>query len=453
MNFLDSEPLYIQVYQKIKIDILAGKLKSGDKLPSKRSLAKHLEISINTVEAAYQQLIAEGYVVSQPKRGVFVQQLESQLPLTKSEIVLKEANSPKWFIDFSQGMIDTDHFPLSQWRKYTNLALDDLANLQLGHYQGEFTLRKEISSYIYEARGVTCSPEQIVIGAGTQYLLKLLLMLFDLGTTVAMEDPGFHRARMSFGEAGMNVLPVTIDKDGLNFNQLYETRAKLFYCTPSHQFPLGAIMPIGDRQKLLQWATEQDSFIIEDDYDGEFRYEGKPIPALQGLDKGKRVIYLGTFSKSLVPAIRLNFLVLPPQLLKRYQENLSHIKQPVSKIHQRSLAFFMQDGHWQRHLNRMRTLYRKKQETLLLALDKYFGDRVKINGEKSGLHIVINVLDTKLTEVELIERAAKVGIKVYPTSIYYIRPVPTYPQLLIGYGGVPLENIPKGIKLLADVWC
>ncbi len=452
VNFTETKPLYIQIYEKVKIDILQGKLTCGEKLPSKRSLAKHLEVSVNTVEGAYQQLIAEGYVESQPKRGLFVQQLEPELSVIKRDVSFHEANPPSWLIDFSQGMVDTDHFPLRQWRKYTNLALDDPSVLQLGHYQGELKVRQEISSYIYEARGVSCSPEQIVIGAGTQYLLKLLLMLFECGTTVAVEDPGYHRARMSCEEAGMNVLPVKTNEDGLDFTQLYDTKAKLFYCTPSHQFPLGTIMSIRDRQMLLQWALDQDSYIIEDDYDGEFRFEGKPIPALQGIDKDHRVIYLGTFSKSLVPSIRLNFLVLPPKLLEQYHRGLSHIKQPVSKIHQLSLAYFMQDGHFERHINRMRTLYRKKQETILSAFDEFFGNRIKIQGEKSGLHIVVSILDTLLTEERLIEKAAEIGIKVYGMSPYYISTVPETPQILIGYGGVPLEDIRKGIELLADVW-
>ncbi|MFD1735186.1 PLP-dependent aminotransferase family protein [Bacillus salitolerans] len=454
INFSNDSPLYMQIYEKLKVDIMAGFYRKGDQLPSKRKLASHLKVSINTVESAYQQLIAEGYVESRPKQGIFVQRVQNEDVFAertqKASCIPDNKNNP-YTIDFSQGNVDIDHFPIKVWRKCSLQALDHPQILHVGHEQGEYELREELSQYLYRARGVQCSPDQIVIGAGTQNLLILLGMLFEKGSILAFEDPGYHRAKWTFQKIGMSICPIPVEEDGLSIEQLLSSKANIVYCTPSHQFPLGMIMPIHQRQQLIKWAYDVEGYIIEDDYDGEFRYEGRPIPALQGLDQQNRVIYLGTFSKSLVPSLRVNYLVLPPTLLAQYKESLSLMKQSVSKINQQTLALFMKEGHWEKHINKMRTLYRKKQQILIQSIQECFQREMIVRGEKSGLHIILQDQRNR-DEQKLITKAMRNGIRVYETSQFYSKCKQEKTEILIGYGGVSLEEIQTGIRTLGEAW-
>jgi len=247
-------------------------------------------------------------------------------------------------------------------------------------------------------------------------------------------------------------VPIPLDHQGIIVSDLYKSDANAVYVTPSHQFPYGMIMPISRRLELLEWADKQNGYIIEDDYDGEFRYKGKPIPALQGLDKKHRVIYLGTFSKSLIPSLRISYAVLPSSLVKKYKQHFTIYKQTVSRLHQDTLTRFMQEGYWNSHLNKMRTLYRKKHQTLLQSIETYFGEKVKVIGENSGLHIVLEI-DCDRSECSLVQDALTVGVKVYPVSIYYFsNEYEGNPKLLLGYGGLSEQEIEQGIKLLKEAW-
>ncbi|MBM6616755.1 PLP-dependent aminotransferase family protein [Bacillus sp. RD4P76] len=457
INFTKNQPLYQQLYVHIKNDILIGKRIAGEKLPSKRKLSTLLNVSLNTVDAAYQQLLAEGYIESRPRRGLFINEIEPTHPFGQASHFQHKpiTKQPDKLINFSQGDIDLEHFPHKAWRKCTIAALDNPQSLQLGENMGEIELRNQIADYLYRARGVRCTGEQVIIGAGTQALLQRLLYLFPKGSTIAMEDPGFHRASLIFKQAGMEVVPIPVREHGIDVDQLdlLTSTINLVYCTPSHQFPLGMIMPVQQRQKLIQWANDNDGFIIEDDYDGEFRYEGKPIPSLQGLDSYGKVIYLGTFSKSLIPSLRVNYMVLPEPLLEKYKQELFYIKQTVSKIHQLTISLFIKEGHWDKHINKMRTLYRKKRETVIESLNHYFDtEKVIIKGEKSGLHVVIEFLDSSYTELELIELARKKGLKVYGTSLFYETVDYRNPEILLGYSGLSIVEIERGIKHLSEVW-
>lgn len=458
IHFTKDQPLYQQLYELIKNDILIGKRVAGEKLPSKRKLSTLLNVSLNTVDAAYQQLLAEGYIESRPRKGLFINEIESPSPFGQSSPMQEVENitlKNETFINFSQGDIDVEHFPHKAWRRCTIAALDNPQNLQLGENMGEIELRNQIADYLYRARGVRCTGEQVIIGAGTQGLLQLLLYLFPKGSTIGMEDPGFYRANLIFKQAGMKVTPIPVQENGINVEQIEALKSEIniVYCTPSHQFPLGMIMPVQQRQRLIQWANENNGYIIEDDYDGEFRYEGKPIPSLQGLDPYERVIYLGTFSKSLVPSLRVNYMVLPLHLLKKYKEDLFYMKQSVSKIHQQTISLFLQEGHWDRHINKMRTLYRKKREAVIESLNRYFdSQKVKIKGEKSGLHIVLEFIDSSYSELELINLAREQGIKVYATSLFYENLQNRNPEILLGYSGVSKKEIEYGVQKLSKVW-
>lgn len=462
MPILDSNkntPLYVQLYEYIKQEILKGTIKPETKLPSKRKLANYLGISQNTIQTAYEQLCSEGYVESKPRKGLFVANidddlLDSLIHETKLNNDKDKKTDPEYVIDFSSGKVDLDYFPYSIWRKLTiqSLFLDQNSALSLGEPQGERSLREEISKYLFQSRGVKCSVEQVVIGAGTQFLLILLCMLIGKQYSYAIENPGFYRARYIFKDQGIDIQPIAVDKDGICIEELRKSSAKVVYVTPSHQFPSGVVMSISRRIELLKWCKEKEGYIIEDDYDSEFRYKGKPIPSLQGLDNSGNVIYMGTFSKSLIPSIRISYLVLPSNLMNKYQEYYKVYKQTVSRLHQDTLYRFMEEGHWSRHLNKMRTIYRKKHKTLLSSINKYMGEKVEIIGENAGLHILLRVKNG-MSEEDLIKIAFDMKVKIYPTSIYYDKYENSeYPSILLGFGGLNEMQIEEGINILKNAW-
>lgn len=437
----NGKPLYIQLANYIKQEILSGRIKPKEKLPSKRNLSNYLGLSLNTIQSAYEQLCAEGYIESKPRKGLFVTTFDNDIIFNQRDFEKLESKSKQVQvnakIDFNSGKVDLEHFPYAIWRKLTIQSLyEDQGELFYnGNPQGELLLREQIAAYLFASRGVRCSAEQIIIGAGTQVLIGLLCILIGKEHIYALENPGFHRTRMTLQDLGVHTVSIPLDEDGMNINQLKNTNANVVYVTPSHQFPYGMIMPISRRMDLLKWAEEKNGYIIEDDYDGEYRYKGKPIPSLQGLGTKDNVVYLGTFSKSLIPSIRISYMVLPSSLMKKYQEHFTIYKQTVSRLHQDTLYRFMKNGLWQSHLNKMRTLYRKKHSTLMLAVKNYLGEKVNIIGEKSGLHIVLEVKNS-MEEDELINTAMNVGVKVYPLSIYYNGTIGSLGcRILLGFGG------------------
>ncbi|MDW7617501.1 PLP-dependent aminotransferase family protein [Peribacillus simplex] len=451
----NKEALYVQLYKYFKTEIENGQIKAGMKLPSKRKLAMHLGIGLNTVDTAYQQLMAEGYVESQLRKGFYVADLEPISPLNEPLHVTEEKMGPKDernMIDYNHGRVDMDSFPHAVWKKCLNntLYLQERKMFMSGDPQGEWGLRAEISSYLFQSRGVRCGADQIIMGAGTQYFIHLLRLLLGNERIFGLEDPGFHRVREVLRLEGANMAFIPLDEGGISVDSLKESAANVAYVTPSHQFPSGMIMPITRRVELLNWAVEKEGYIIEDDYDGEFRHAGKPIPSLQGLDTNGKVIYLGTFSKSLIPSIRVGYMVLPKELAYDYRQKLIGYKQTVSRIIQETLCLFMINGHWERHLNKMRTIYRKKNKVLLNAIEENFHDHVAVIGEKSGLHILLKVKNG-ISESELIQKAASVGVTVHPTSVYHSKNVKG-PTILIGYGGLTEREIEEGIRLLKKVW-
>jgi GntR family transcriptional regulator/MocR family aminotransferase len=458
-NYSNNTPLYVQLYEYIKHEIQIGTIKPEMKLPSKRKLASFLGISQNTIQSAYEQLCAEGYVESKPRIGIFVTRLEDNLlysqPVNdKFNENIKLEDDFEYLIDFNSGNVDLEYFPYSVWRRLTNQCIyadqDDF--LLMGEYQGEEALRKEISKYLFQSRSVRCIPEQIIIGAGMQYLMIILCMLLGKEYTYAIENPGYNKARNVFKDQGIDVQSILIDEDGICIDELRKSSARVVYVTPSHQFPCGMVMPVSRRLELLKWCEEKDGYIIEDDYDSEFRYKGKPIPSLQGLDSNGKVIYMGTFSKSLIPSIRMSYLVLPLKLVEQYQEYFKVYKQTVSRLHQNTLYRFIKDGYLSSHINRMRTLYGKKHLILLSTIDKHMKEKVEVIGEKSGLHILLKVKNG-MTEEELIQSAHDMKIKVYPTSIHYDGGVVSEaPMILLGFGGLTEIQIEEGIQILKKAW-
>jgi len=461
LSYNEKIPLYIQLYKYIKNEILSGNITSESKLPSIRSLAKYLNVSKNTIESAYEQLIAEGYVKSKNRSGLYVEQIENEFKnLTNNSLNSFKEESDKVCetiikYDFSSGQIDLPSFPYIHLRKILGRCVDEHSKelLLYGDHKGDYGLRYEISNYIHHSRGVTCSPQQIIISSGTQQSLNLLChILSSLHLCAAFEEPSYLGAKAVFKHFNFNITPIPLDEDGININCLNESKSKIVYVTPSHQYPYGMVMPISKRLKLLHWAKENDGIIIEDDYDGEFRYKGKPVPSLQGLDETGSVIYLGSFSKSLMPSMRISYFVLPETLLNIYEQQYVIYEQSVPRLLQKTLEIFMKEGFWEKHLRKSKVLYKKKQELLISSIIKYLGNNVTIIGADSGLHLLLKI-NTQMNESELIESALRFGIKVNSTSVNWINPpLDSLPVIFIGFAGIKLEDIPMAMKILNECW-
>ena len=451
-------PLYEQIYIYIKSDIQNGKIAYGEKLPSTRALAKHLEISRSTVELAYEQLLSEGYIESEPYRGFFVAQIEELYHLQKGKItsakIYKEKKKYKY--DFTPNGVDLKSFPYNAWRKLSkDILMDDKTELfRTGDSQGEYGFRNAICNYLYQARGVNCTPDQIIIGAGSDYILMLLSTILGIHHRIAFEDPTYKQAYRMVRSLSYETAPVPMDKNGMKVSELEKSGADIAYVTPSHQYPTGVIMPLKRRLELLRWASQEEGiYIIEDDYDSEFRYKGKPIPALQGSDSNGKVIYTGTFSKSLAPSIRMSYMVLPEHILKIYQEKCRFISSTVSKVDQMILQKFMEEGYYERHLNKTRALYKNRHDVLISSLRK-MKEILEISGENAGVHLLLH-FKTDDSEKDLIEKAAKQGVRVYGLSEYCVKDNEDSTGkavILLGYANMNEERIRAAVQLLCKVW-
>lgn len=460
MIVLDNEsniPLYIQIYEQMKQNILTEQILGGSKLPSIRMLSNTLKVSRNTVESAYMQLASEGYIESKPGSGYIVLRLESLNHITSDEPnkkIFYETRDEQYQYNFRNRGISTANFPTLIWKRLSNNCLSAISLGNLASYNsrfGELELQIEIMKYLHSSRGINCLPEQIIITSGMEYSLSLLCQLFrEEFTDVAFEEPGYMVARSTFQNNGYTIRPISIESDGLCLEELERSPARMVYITPSHQFPLGYTMPIQKRLKLLDWAKRRNGYIIEDDYDSEFRYNSRPIPALQSIDSTCSVIYIGTFSKSLSPSLRVNYMVLPNALLHKYDTRFNWYRVSVSYIQQKILAQFMSLGYWDRHLRKIHLNASKKHDTIINAIQKYFGEMVIIHGEHAGLHIVIEFING-LKEAEVIEKAQKASILVLPVSIFWLNKE-NYRNnmIMLGYGGMPETEIEEGIKALKN---
>jgi len=459
LNPTATEPMYEQIYNYIKNDIKNGALPCDSKLPSTRALAKHLDISRSTVQMSYDQLLSEGYIDSLPCKGYFVNKMDGLYNLVaihKEKLHFEESKPEEYLYDFSARGIALDSFPFNAWRKISkNVLIDDNKELfNIGNPQGELEFRNTICEYLHQSRGVNCQPEQIIIGAGNEYLLMLINQLINPSAIIAMENPTYNQAYRTFKSLARKVTPINMDKNGMSIEQLGRSNATVAYVMPSHQFPLGIIMPINRRAELLNWANKRpDRYIIEDDYDSEFRYKGKPIPALQGSDLNQKVIYLGTFSKAIAPAIRMSYMILPYTLLEIYNQKCRFFASTVSRIDQTVVNSFIQEGYYERHLNKMRSLYKNRHDILMNEL-KAFENSFTIAGDNAGLHILLTA-KFKTSEQDLIDSANSAGIKVYPLSNHFISNDPAQPSgstVIIGYANINNESITQGMRLLKRIW-
>ena len=432
-------PLYEALYRAIRGDILSGALAAGEQLPSKRALAQNLEISKITVEAAYNQLLAEGYITSREKVGYFVEKIHHQ-PVAEKLPVEREKLPAQSLVDLTAN--GSARFPFSAWSKLQREVMLDYGEkllLPLPN-RGIPELRRAIADHLAGFRGMKIDPENILIGAGTDFLYNILVQLLGRDKVYALEEPGYDKTRRIYTAAGARCVSAPMDELGVMPEGLAD--ARVLHISPSHHFPTGIVTPVSRRLELLGWAGE-DKWIIEDDYDSEFRFHAHPVPAMQSLDRQGRVIYLNTFSKSLAPSIRISYMVLPESLMERFRSELSFYSCTVPSFEQYTLARFISGGWFEKHINRMRKYYKSCRNRLVERLEALeYSDKLIIQEKDAGLHFLVKV-DTTLTDEELTAWCLQRGVKIRALSSYYHGPVPEQDRgcLVVNYSGLRDEEL------------
>lgn len=457
----EIKPLYLQVYEAIKNHILDGTLTMDYKLPSKRRLAEHLNVSTNTITHAYEQLLVEGYIYTKERRGYYVEHLNKLIikPSQQQEVLIEESVENKFesWLSFSHMSIKSEDFPFSEWLSHQRHVFKthrhQLSNIP--SVQGPYILRESIANMIAVTRGVNCVPEQIVIGSNTQNLLEHLFIMKAKNSVVVMEDPGFHRYYQLLKRMNIPVFPLKLCDDGLNIDELNEINPTFIHVTPSHQFPTGRIMPLSKRIELLNWLNQDsDRYIIEDDYNSEFTYTSDHIPSLQSLDRNNRVIYMGTLSTSLLPSFRLGYIVFPPALLQLYKEMFSHLIPYTNLLNLYTLHYFIQKGGYNRHIRRMTAIYRHRREVIINLLQETFSHQIKIQDTPSGLHFLATFKST-LSYDEVDQRAQLENLELYTMKRFILKysfEDQGYVSVVIGFANISLEEIPKAIERLSKIF-
>ena len=467
-----SKSLYVQIYEYIRKGLTDGRIAAGDRLPSIRNMAKILGVSITTVRMAYDQLMVEGYLESKPQSGFYVRQGSAGDHSPNISFRSENPDQPVTVMQVSEQrgsmLYDPESFDFVKWKKCMASVLNDTPELLLleGDRQGEPALRSEIAAYLYKSRGVICEPDQVVVSAGTQQLVNhIARILKAVGINyVCTEDPGYMPVRNTFRDWGFGLSSIPVRKDGIEIEKLPVNIRTAVYVSPQNQFPTGAVMPIGRRHQILNWAESNDSIIIEDDYDSELRYFGMPVPALQGLDGGRRVVYIGSFSSTLFPAVRISYMVLPRDMAVIYEEMKMNYDQTCSKTEQLTLALFMQRGYYSTNLKKIRNLYSHKLKETLDAISKYGGEDGFITAEnsQSGINLILRVACPVLSETEdeeevrglraqiadaLVSSAAELGIRV--------RNIDQLDQdgciyLILYYNQIPLDKIEQTVRNMTE---
>ena len=443
------QPLYEQLYRQLAREISSGRLQGGSRLPSRRTLSRHLGISGQTVNNAVDLLIAEGFLYTKARQGLYVARMLPMGTLKESRPSPIVAPKPKARFDFSTQGADISLFPRKTWARLLQEVIT-LENEVLGKAdaKGEHSLRAAMSNFLYQYRGVHASAEDIIIGSGVDQLLGVIGALFSKPLRIACEDPGYQEAARAFARAGHTVIPLPMDSQGIRAEDLEACGAELAYLTPAHQYPTGISMPAGRRSELLHWAWSREGrYLLEDDYDSEFRYQSRPLPALQGMDDRGRTIYIGTFSRSLAPGIRIAHLALPGELVRRYEENNLRSGDAVSRFEQRALARLVEEGHYVRHLRKASGVYQKRCEALCGLLLDIPGAFVR--GQEAGLHFLFGIKGA--SERELISKAAAAGIPLQGLSECCFHEK-AEPALVLGFAGLRDETLQEAVERLKAAW-
>lgn len=452
-------PLYEQIYAHYKREIESGAAAAGEKLPSRRRLARELRVSESTADAAYAQLQAEGYIFTKEKSGCYVAALAQPFFAPASlprRLPGAGQNEPQSRYELRTNLVDTEKFPFSTWARLMRQSLSEDAEelLTPADSQGDLRLRGEILKYLEKYRGIRASAEQVVVGAGSEFLLSLLVQLLGREKGYAVEEPGYVKTAKILAANGARVCYVPMDESGMSPAKLRKSGAEVAHLTPSHHFPLGVVTQAARRGELLQWAHEKPGrYLLEDDYDSEFRFAGRPVPAMLSMDREDgRVIYMNTFTKTLAPSMRISYAILPPALLARYRETLAFYSCSVPKFDQFALRRFLQGGCFDRHLNRMKTLYRARRDLFVEALRAGAAGKLRIEGLESGPHLVVQV-ENGMDETELVAAAQAKGVRVFGISDFY-RTAQKAPAatVVLGYTGFREDELAEAAKLLTRAW-
>ncbi len=464
-------PLFRQIYHSLRQSILSGAFRPGDRLPATRTLAEELGVSRTVVLLAYEQLLAEGFATGRAGSGTYVSQGvkagAEYIPERMAKLRLSAFGSaavkaaPRIRVpgqpaagiryDFSYGRSDLGVFPIEAWRRilFKQSRSASIRSFDYGHPGGSEKLRAAIATHLRRSRAVVCDPGQVIVVSGSQQALDLVTrVLIERGNQVAVEDPMYQGARLSLLAAGARLQPVRVDRNGLDPARLSST-ARMVIVTPSHQFPTGVILPLARRVALLEWARKHNTIVVEDDYDGEFRYDGQPLESLQGLDTDGRVVYVGTFSRTIFSALRIGYLVAPKNLVSALLSAKWLADHHTATLEQEALAEFIASGLYERHLRRLRRKNTKRREALLDAIHGCLGERVEVTGDGAGAHVVLWPA-LRRPEAELVQQAASQGVGVYGISGYYLSR-PSRPGLLLGYSRMSEHQIREGIRRLAQV--
>lgn len=458
-------PLYIQLYEYIRSEIISGNIKEGAKLPALRRIAGDLNLSITTVEFAYNQLSVEGYIESKPQSGFYVAKIPGPVMInkvsssskTKSINLNKHNKNNKLAREESREnyITDLDAFDFKKWRKSMMRVIDDQTDLlmQEGDPQGEETLRYEISKYVFNSRGVRCEPNQVVVGAGTQQLTSHIgRLLRHVGIhLVCTEDPGYQPVNKIFEDQGYILNKIPVSSQGIEIEKLPESKAAVYVC-PNNQFPTGAVMPIANRYELLKWADLNDGLIIEDDYDSELRYFGRPISSMQGLehhDENSHVLYLGSFSATLFPSVKISYMILPRQLASKLDFILEGYTQTCSKTEQLALAHFMESGYYYTNIKKLRNLCGRKLTACLKIIEGYGQDVITANRTESGLYVILSV-KTDMSPKEMEAIAKKMGILAYHSDD--VKSSKGMKSIIFYYSRLPENKIQVLTKKMIDSW-
>lgn len=454
--------IYQQIYHQIKEAILAKKLLPDEKLPSKRMLAKDLDVSVNSVSNAYEQLLAEGYIYTFERKGYYVEAIKhfiSPKELTMQahfpeDLKEKETVDREGWLSLSHMTADISMFPFKEWMKCEKMAIQyheqELSNIS--HHQGPYLVRKTIARLIAVSRGVDCEPEQVIIGPGTQPLIRQIMDMQPKGTKAAIENPGYFRLYQQLKDMSISLIP--LDEKGVDIKKVEEINPNFLFITPSHQFPTGTIMPISRRLELLNWAVNHErAFIVEDDYDSEFKYGTDNIPSLQSLDRHQRVIYTGTFSKTIMPGLRVSYLVLPPGLLREYNQHYSNWIQGSNSLSLFTLHYFIETGEYSKYVKRMNSHYERKRELLVQELSRQFKRNITIQNIQAGLHFLAE-FKTIQTYEEIKERARQKKLEIYPLTRFILEKQPSDKGkivLILGFASIHPKEIPEAVRRLHEI--
>ena len=441
-------PLYEALYRCIRKDILTGTLPPGTKLPSKRALAENLKVSKITVETAYNQLLSEGYIGSREKIGYFVEAVERIVPSLPATRPAGEQAPAAPVLDVTGG--GTEQFPFSVWSKLQREVMLDYGEKLLLPMpnRGIPELRQAIADHLAAFRGMHVDPENILIGAGTDFLYNLLIQLLGRERIYAVEEPGYGKIRKIYAAGGVRCVSADMDSQGVRPESLQN--ASVLHISPSHHFPTGLVTPLSRRKELLDWANRTGAYIIEDDYDSEFRFHAHPMPAMQSLDGNGRVIYMNSFSKSLAPSIRISYLVLPGELMALFQKTLGFYSCTVPSFEQYTLARFLIRGYFEKHINRMRKFYRSRRNKVVALLENcVFAEKLTILEQDAGLHFLLKV-DTALSDEELTRRLEARGMKIRAMSHYYHDRPESIHILVVNYAILSEDALDAWLRQLPD---